>query len=74
MFMKNLKRLQLIEIQLSTLNQITMMEEEYLSWVKQHPLGGADQEFFDFNKWLNTMPLHLISSFQSHVRKIFDFL
>jgi hypothetical protein len=69
--MSHMKRLQQIEAQLSELEQIKQLKDEYTSWLQQHPLGDSNQQEFDFNHWLDCMPAHLVPCFQSQIKEIF---
>jgi len=66
-----MKRLQQIEAQLNKLEQIKQLKEEYISWLKQHPLGDSNQQEYDFNQWLDSMPAHLVPCFQNQIKAIF---
>lgn len=65
--MKHLKRLQKLEKVLIKPKLVKSHEEEFTKWIRQHPLEEMPGSSFDFNKWMDQMPCHLISCFQSQV-------
>ncbi len=71
--MKLLKKLQGLEERVKGIYKAEELAEEYCLWIKQHPILGSDPNF-DFNKWLDSMPVHLIPCFQEGIKQMFSFL
>ena len=66
------KRLLRLEKNINELRDIERHTQEYLQWLEENPV--ANEPPFDFNNWMDSMPKHLISCFQYHVKLIFPHL